>query len=98
MTHSNQSYRGYLSPFVEHIRAMHQAGADTREIAEALYRLGARANTTDLYVPRMRRARHIQNLRLMVLHVLQRYGLRTRRQRIQRWPRPGPAHDQVECS
>ena len=32
----------------------------------------------------MRRAHHIANLRLMVLHVLRRYGLRVRRKRLLR--------------
>jgi hypothetical protein len=89
-------YRGYLSPYVERIRATHRAGADTRAIAEALYALGARTSTIDLNIPRMQRTRHISNLRLMVLHVLQRDGLRTRHRRIPRWPRPSPAnHEQV---
>jgi hypothetical protein len=87
-------YRGYLSPYVERILAMHRDGADTRAIAEALYALGVRANTTDPNL-RMRRAQHVGNLRLMVLHVLQRHGLRTRRQRIPRWPKPSFTHEQI---
>jgi hypothetical protein len=76
-------YQGYLAPHVERIRTMHEAGADTRAIAEELYRLGARASTTSPY-ERMRRDHHVVNLQGMVLHVLQRLGLRTRRRRPQR--------------
>jgi hypothetical protein len=83
-THPN--YRGYLTEHVERIRTMHLGGADTRTIAEELYRLGARA-TTNPYVPKMRRDHHVSNLRLMTLHVLRRIGLRTRRTRPPRWPR-----------
>ena len=90
-----QSYRGYLSPYVGRIRAMHHASAGTRAIAEALYKLGARSNTTDPNIPRMQRAHHVTNLRLMILHVLQRLGLRTRHRRISRWTKSLPAHDQV---
>jgi len=76
-------YSGYLSPHVDRIRSMHEAGADTRQIAEALYALGARASTSEPGVPsyKLPRRHHVQNLRLMVLHVLQRLGLRTRRKR-----------------
>jgi hypothetical protein len=93
-------YNGYLSPYVERIRTMHEGGAGTREIAEALYKLGARADTSDPNVPpyRMRRRHHVTNLRLMVLHVLQRLGLRTRRKRRPRWLKQQLAagsHDQV---
>jgi hypothetical protein len=96
---TNLPYHGYLSPFVERIRELHEGGVGTGEIAEALYKLGARANTTDPEVPsyRMRRQHHIKNLRLMALHVLQRLGLRTRRKRRPRWLKQQPAesHDQV---
>jgi hypothetical protein len=90
MTDLERSYRGYLAVHVERIRAMHLAGADTRAIAEALYRGGVRAGTTNLFVPRMGRDHHIANLRLLSLHVLGRLGLRTRRRRPPRWPN----HDQ----
>jgi hypothetical protein len=80
-------YRGYLSPHVERIQAMHLAGADTSTIAEELYQRGVRAQTTNPYCPKMRRIHHVTNLRSMSLHVLQRLGLRTRRRRTQRWPR-----------
>ena len=82
-----QGYSGYLSPHVDRILAMHRHGADTRAIAAALYQRGARASTTNPNIPRMQRTHHINNLRLMVLHVLQRHGLRVRRQRLQRWPK-----------
>jgi hypothetical protein len=85
MTPQAQSYRGYLSGYVEQIRTMAAAGATTSAIAEEIYRHGARAGTTDLNT-RMRRAHHIANLRPMVLHILQRLGLRTRRKRAPRWP------------
>ena len=68
-----QTYRGYLDPHVDLICAMHRDGHSTRAIAEALYRLGARADTTDLFTTtKMKREHHIKNLRLMVLHVLKR--------------------------
>jgi hypothetical protein len=47
------TYRGYLLPHLDRIRQMHTDGADTRAIAEELYKLGARANTTDPNIPRM---------------------------------------------
>ena len=47
-----QGYSGYLSPLIDRILAMHQDGADTRTIAEALYRAGVRADTTSPYVLR----------------------------------------------
>ncbi len=37
---------------------MFHSGADTREIAEALYKIGARANTTDPNIPKMPRDHH----------------------------------------
>ena len=87
MSHEqNIAYDGYLSPHLARIREMHEAGCDTREIAEALFADGARASTSDMRVPpfKLSRAHHIKNLRLMTLHVLQRLGLRTRRRR-PRW-------------
>ena len=67
-----KGYQGYLRPMSS--GAMHRTGvADTRAIAETLYRLGARSSTTDPNIPRMQRAHHVGNLRLMVLHVLQRH-------------------------
>ena len=82
-----QSYQGYLSPHVGRILAMHQDGADTRAIAETLYRSGVRSDTTSPYLQKMNRAHHIGNLRSLVLHVLQRHSLRVRRHRLQRWPK-----------
>jgi hypothetical protein len=82
-----QGYSGYLSPHVDRILAMHQDAANTRAIAEALYQSGVRSDTASPYVLKMKRAHHINNLRLMVLHVLQRHGLRVRRKRLQRWPK-----------
>lgn len=81
-------YTGYLSPHVDRILALHQDGAETRTIAEMLYQSGVRADTTNPYVLQMKRKHHINNLRLMVLHVLQRHGLRLRRARLPRWPKP----------
>ena len=49
-THPN--YRGYLSEHVEHIRMMHLGGADTRTIAEELYRLLARAQPRRIICPK----------------------------------------------
>ena len=78
-----QGYSGYLSPHVDRILAMHRDGADTRAIAAALYQLGARAEHDRAPTfCRMQRTHHISNLRLMVLHVLQRQGLRVRRRRL----------------
>ena len=86
-----QGYSGYLSPHVDRILAMHRDGASTSAIAEALYQSGVRADTTSPYILKMQRAHHVSNLRGLVLHVLQRHGLRVRRQRLQRWPKlPAP--------
>ena len=41
---TRRRYTGYLTPFVECIRAMHGAGAGTGETAAALYELGARGH------------------------------------------------------
>jgi hypothetical protein len=56
---------------------MHEAGANTREIAEALYAAGARANTSEPGIPpyKLRREHHITNLKMMTLFALQRLGL-----------------------
>ena len=80
------SYDGYLAPHIDCIRTMHLAGANTRAIAEELYRRGARAQTTNVFSPKMQRAHHVTNLRTMTLHVLQRLALRTRHSRPPRWP------------
>ena len=77
---------------------MHEAGSSTRQIAEALFNDGARASTSDPNVRPFKLARehHIKNLRMMVLHALQRLGLRTRRTRARReddltdFDAPGP--------
>jgi hypothetical protein len=88
MAAASRSYRGYLSPHVKTIYAMAEAGASTREIAEAVYAAGARSQTTDR--PRRRPGRQlgdkiqraqVRALRALVLHVLQRFGLRTRKKR-----------------
>ena len=92
------AYDGYLSPHLDRIREMHEAGHGTREIAEALFKDGARASTSDPNVrpSKLSREHHIKNLRLMTLHVLQRLGLRTRRTRPRReddltdFEQPGP--------
>ena len=90
-------YNGYLSPHLDRIRALHGAGRDTREIAEELFKIGARADTSDPTVPRhkLRREHHIKNLRTMVLHVLQRLGLRTRRKRPRWLEEKEKPHEQV---
>jgi hypothetical protein len=90
---NDQSYGGYLSLYVGTVRQMHEAGAGTRAIAEALYALGARASTSDPHVKpsKLSKAHHIKNLTLMTLFVLQRLGLRTRRKRL-RWE---DRHEQV---
>jgi hypothetical protein len=83
MSNPERSYHGYLGPHVERIRSMYMAGADTRTIAEELYRLGVRAHTNHCYVPttKMRRMHQITNLRGQTLHVLRRLGLHTPRKR-----------------
>jgi hypothetical protein len=78
---TTQHYDGYLSCYLDHIRELHAAGKSTREIAEALYAMGARAATSDPKF-KMTKAHHVVNLRMMVLHVLQRIGLRVRRSRV----------------
>jgi len=87
MSNPERSYQGYLAPHVERIRSMHLAGADTRTIAEELYRLGARAVTTNPYNPKMQRKHHVANLRVMTLHVLGRLDLHSPRKRA-RWQEP----------
>jgi hypothetical protein len=77
-------YNGYLRDHVEQIRALHERGATTREIAESLYLAGARANTSEpaAHARVMSREHHIANLQTMALFVLQRLGLRHRRVRV----------------
>jgi hypothetical protein len=77
-------YNGYLRDHVEQIRALHERGATTREIAESLYLAGARTNTSDpaAHSRVMSREHHIANLQTMALFVLQRLGLRRRRVRV----------------
>jgi hypothetical protein len=92
------AYDGYLSPHLDRIREMHEAGCGTREIAEALFNDGARASTSDPNVrpSKLSREHHVKNLRGMVLHTLQRLGLRTRQTRPRReddltdFDQPGP--------
>jgi hypothetical protein len=76
------SYRGYLSDHVELIRALHEGGASTWEIATALYNAGARAHRSSPHTGKMSRAEHLVNLRAMVIYVQRRLGLRHRRIRI----------------
>ena len=77
------AYTGYLTPYLDRIRAMHGAGHGTREIADALYAAGARANTSAPGVPsyKLTKAHHIKNLRVLTLFALKRLGLRTRTRR-----------------
>lgn len=75
-------YNGYLAPYADRIRLLHEHGASTREIAEALYALGVRAQTSDpLRTKGMSREAHIINLQAMTIHVQRRLGLRIRRVR-----------------
>jgi hypothetical protein len=76
-------YDGYLSHYIDLIREHHTRGANTREIAEALYMAGARASTSDPRVPAhgLSRAHHVENLRMMTLYALQRLQLRERKPR-----------------
>ena len=79
----NLGYNGYLAAHVECIRTLHESGASTAAIAEALYAAGARAQTSDPYPnKKMDRAAHLVNLRAMVIHVQRRLGLRIRRVRV----------------
>jgi hypothetical protein len=72
----NATYLGYLAPYLDRIRELHGCGATSREIAKALYAAGARAGTSDPDPNfRMTRDHHIANLRMMVVHVLNRLGL-----------------------
>jgi hypothetical protein len=82
-----QPYNGYLAPYVDRIRELHGRGATTRKIAETLFALGARAATSDPN-PRfkMSREHHVGNLRMMVLHVLNRLGLPSGRRKDDRVP------------
>jgi hypothetical protein len=73
------SYDGYLAPHLDLIRERHARGANTREIAEALYMAGARADTSAPGVFRLTRANHVENLRMMTLYALQRLQLRAPR-------------------
>jgi hypothetical protein len=95
---SMSRYTGYLRQHVDCIVEMYGRGFSTGEIAQALYANGVRADTTDPNPKyRMTRAHHVKNLRLMVLFVLQRLGLRTRRERIPHYFKPHLAekHDPV---
>ena len=62
---NDESYGGYLSPHLDLIRAMHEAGHGTRAIAEQLFADGARASTSDPNVrpSKLSREHHIKNLR-----------------------------------
>ncbi len=75
-------YSGYLAAYVELIRALHEDGATTGAIAEALYAAGARARTSDPRSGRLSRKQHLVNLRAMIIHVQRRLGLRIRHVRI----------------
>jgi hypothetical protein len=74
---ASSRYGGYLARHLDQIITLHQHGKTTREIAEALYRAGARASTSDPNPHfKMTKAAHIQNLRAMVWHILKkRFGL-----------------------
>jgi hypothetical protein len=74
-------YTGYLATQTKLIRDLHEGGASTLDIASALYAVGVRAQTSNPY-DELNRAEQITNLRGMVIYVLQRLGLRTRRVRI----------------
>jgi hypothetical protein len=79
-----ESYSGYLAVHTSLIRTLHEGGASTRAIAEALYDAGARASTSSPSPAEMTMTRdeHIANLHGMTYYVLQCLGLRTRRIRI----------------
>jgi hypothetical protein len=70
------SYSGYLAPHLDLIRALHEGGRSTREIAEALYRVGVRSQSSGAFDPPPTLSQHIQNLQGMTLYALRRLGLR----------------------
>jgi hypothetical protein len=76
------NYNGYLVAHVGRIRELHERGASTRGIAEALFEVGARAQTSGSGPVEMSRTAHITNLQVMVIYVQQRLGLRVRRVRV----------------
>ena len=88
-TQATPGYSGYLAKHLDQIVALHHAGNDARAIATALYRRGVRAGTTDFNTPRaaQERSRCINSLRILVLYILRRQGLRVRRHRPPRWPK-----------
>jgi hypothetical protein len=75
-------YNGYLAAYVELIRALHEGGASTWEIAKALYAAGARARSSDPHSGRLSRKQHLVNLRAMTIHIQRRLGLRMRHVRV----------------
>jgi hypothetical protein len=95
-------YAGYLAPHVGLIRELHERGASTWAIAEALYDAGARAQTSSPYSVAMGRANHLTNLQGMVIYIERRLGLRTRRIRILNLKKsnekraPGLAHQALQ--
>jgi hypothetical protein len=79
MKTTGDSYSGYLTAYVPQIRELHGTGATVRQIAEAIFAAGARAQTSEPIQLDMSRDHHVANLALMVLYVLRRLGLRSPR-------------------
>lgn len=79
---SDTAYNGYLAKYTETIRDLHERGASTRAITEALYAAGARARSSNPHSGKLSRKQQLVNLRAMVIHVQRRLGLRIRRVRI----------------
>jgi hypothetical protein len=88
------SYAGHLAPHLDLIIDGHRRGLSIRDIAEALYAAGARAETSDPgQLRQLSQAHHVVNLAAMVAYVLTRCGLRKRRSRRQLTARPRAAED-----
>jgi hypothetical protein len=71
------TYTGYLSRHVDLLIAGHRQGLTAGELAEQLYALGARADSSEHGVVPTRQQHH-RNLRSMVIYAQIRLGLRAR--------------------
>jgi hypothetical protein len=71
------TYSGYLAPFSDLLIAGHRQGFTAGDLAEQLYALGARADSSEHGVV-LTRQQHHRNLRSMVIYAQIRLGQRVR--------------------